>query len=336
MSNNCGCGAVTQLTPTVGTLGTKMGWRDRIGGWMVRWGIARMHFRIAPGLYRVGAPDSKSPVLVTANYKLSVDAVRRHLTGLNVWLLVLNTKGINVWCAAGKGTFGTAELVRSVRSVNLAGIVEHRNLVLPQLGAVGVAAHEVKRDTGFSVHYGPVRASDIPSYLASGLRATPAMRHVTFGWKERLVLAPTELVHTWPLALGALVAATLLDVTGHRGGTPALKADMVRFLGAIVTGSVLVPLLLPWLPSKAFSIKGAAGGALWAAASLALLPLGAAEAVGSALLIVAIAAYLAMNFTGATTFTTYAGARLEVRRALPPILTAAAAGAALRVAAVFV
>jgi hypothetical protein len=250
-----------------------------------------------------------------------------------MWLLILNTKGVNVWCAAGKGTFGTAELVRSVRAVNLAGLVEHRNLVLPQLGAVGVAAHEVKRDTGFSVHYGPVRASDIPSYLAAGMRATPAMRRVTFGWKERLVLAPTELVHTWPLALGALVVATLLDVAGHRGG---LTADMVRFLGAIVTGSVLVPLLLPWLPSKAFSVKGAVGGALWAAASLALLPMGAAETVGSGLLIVAIAAYLAMNFTGATTFTTYAGARLEVRRALPPILTAAAVGAALRVAAVFV
>jgi hypothetical protein len=339
MSNGgcgCGCGAVTQVTPVVGTLTTEITWRDVLGGWRVRWGIGRARYRVSPGLYRVGEPDSKSRVLVTANYKLTVDSVRRRLVGLNMWLLVLDTKGVNVWCAAGKGTFGTEELVRSIRATNLAGLVKRRDLVLPQLGAVGVAAHEVKRATGFSVHYGPVRARDLPAYLAAGIRATPAMRRVNFGWKERLVLTPVELVNAWPLALGALAAVTLLDLAGHRGATPRLAADVVRFLGAIVTGSVLVPLLLPWLPSKAFSVKGAVAGALWATATAVLLPMGTAATIGTVLLITAIASYLAMNFTGATTFTTYAGARLEVRRALPPILAAAAVGAILRVAAVFV
>lgn len=336
MSCGCGCGTVTQVTPAVGTLSTEITWRDVLGRWRVRWGMGRMRYAVAPGLYRVGEPDSKSPVLVTANYKLSVDSVRRHLVGLSAWLLVLDTKGINVWCAAGKGTFGTEEFVRSIRATNLAGLVSHRNLVVPQLGAVGVAAHEVKGATGFSVHYGPVRASDLPAYLAAGMRATEVMRRVRFGWKERLVLAPTEFVNAWPLALGALAAVTLLNVAGHRGTAPRLAADAARFLGAIVIGSVVVPLLLPWLPSKAFSVKGAVAGALWAAASVALLPLRTVEAAGSALLITAIASYLSMNFTGATTFTTYAGARLEVRRALPPILAAAAVGTILRVAAVFV
>ena len=63
----------------------------------------------------VGAPDADSPVLVTANYKMTVDLLRRELAGLNAWLLVLDTRGINVWCAAGKGTFGTGEVIRRER-----------------------------------------------------------------------------------------------------------------------------------------------------------------------------------------------------------------------------
>jgi CO dehydrogenase/acetyl-CoA synthase delta subunit len=199
----CGCGekpqgqcgrAAGQPAPAIQALSTAITWRDVLGGWGVRWGFRRMDYLIAPGLYWIGHPDSDSPVLVTANYKLTIDTVRRSLIGLNVWLLVLDTKGVNVWCAAGKGTFGTAELIRSIHATSLAGIVRHRRLVLPQLGAVGVAAHEVKRATGFAVHYGPVRASDIPAYLTAGMRATQAMRRVSFGWKDRLTVAPMEIV----------------------------------------------------------------------------------------------------------------------------------------------
>jgi CO dehydrogenase/acetyl-CoA synthase gamma subunit (corrinoid Fe-S protein) len=85
-----------------------------------------MRYRAAPGLYRIGQPDANSPVLVTANYKLTVDRVRKELVGMNVWLLVLDTKGVNVWCAAGKGTFGTDELVRRIQAANLNEVVGPR------------------------------------------------------------------------------------------------------------------------------------------------------------------------------------------------------------------
>ena len=78
-----------------------------------------MHYTVEPGLYAVGKPDERSPVLVTANYKLSFDKLRNELTGRNVWILVLDTKGINVWCSAGKGTFGTMELVGRIESTGL-------------------------------------------------------------------------------------------------------------------------------------------------------------------------------------------------------------------------
>jgi hypothetical protein len=325
--SSCGCGP-KKLTTTIG-------WRDVLGGWKVRWGFGRAKYTVAPGLYRVGMPDSDSAVLVTANYKLTVDQVRRSLVGLNVWLLVLDTKGVNVWCAAGKGTFGTAELVRRIQAVNLREVVKHRELVLPQLGATGVAAHEVKRATGFSVHYGPVRAADIRAYLAAGMRATPAMRRVSFGWRERLAVAPVEIVG----ALGPLAAITAfvaaLDVLRVHRLTAHALTGMLPFLAAVATGAVLVPWLLPWLPFRAFALKGAVAGALVAAALVLWLPMRSVEVAGAALLVVAIASYMAMTFTGSTTFTTLAGVRLEVRRALPLIVIAAGAGAILRVAGAF-
>jgi hypothetical protein len=317
-------------------LSTTVTWRDVLGGWRVRWGMGRMRYLVAPGLYRVGAPDKQSPVLVTANYKLTVDAVRRELVGLHVWLLVLDTKGVNVWCAAGKGTFGTAELVRRVEAAGLAGVVEHRNLVLPQLGATGVAAHEVKHSTGFSVRYGPVRARDIRAYLAAGMKATPEMRRVAFGWKDRVILAPVEVVGALKPAIVILAALTVLDVLRYRSLSWHVAADLVPFLAAMFAGGVLTPLLLPWLPSRVFAIKGAVAGAVCVAAALIALPGGAVATAGTALLSTAIASYMGMMFTGSTTFTNLAGARLEVRRALPPIVVAASLGAVLRVAAAFV
>ena len=166
----------------------RLGWRDRLGSWKVRWGFGRMAYTVPPGLYVLGDPDPASPVFVSANYKMSFDRLRSALEGLNGWLLVLDTKGINVWCAAGKGTFGTDELIDRIELTGLAGIVSHRTLILPQLGAPGIAAHEVVKRSGFKVVYGPVRASDLPAFLEAGMKASPGMRKVRFALTDRAVL----------------------------------------------------------------------------------------------------------------------------------------------------
>ena len=113
-------------------------------------------------------PGSGSDVFVSANYKLSFDILRAALKGLDAWVLVLDTKGINVWCAAGKGTFGTDELIRRISEAALERVVSHTRVIVPQLGAPGVSASAVQRATGFRVHYGPVEARDIREYLAAG------------------------------------------------------------------------------------------------------------------------------------------------------------------------
>ena len=114
---------------------TRLTLSDRLGDWKARWTMGRMDYRVNPGLYGVGQPDNQSPVLVTANYKMTFNSLRSELGGISAWILVLDTKGINVWCAAGKGTFGTKELVRRIRAVSLDKRLAHRVLILPQLGA---------------------------------------------------------------------------------------------------------------------------------------------------------------------------------------------------------
>ena len=106
---------------------------DRLGAYKVRWGFGRTKYRVTPGLYAVGNPDSVSPVFVTANFKLTFDKLRKELSGIDGWILVLDTRGINVWCAAGKGTFGTEELVRRIEAVELHKVVTRKRLILPQL-----------------------------------------------------------------------------------------------------------------------------------------------------------------------------------------------------------
>ena len=305
--------------------------RDILGRWKMRWGIGRGRYRIEPRLYAVGNPSPESPVLVTANYKMTFDALRKELDGLDAWILVLDTDGVNVWCAAGKGTFGTDEVVRRVEESRLADVVTHRRLILPQLGAPGVSAHRVRKGCGFGVTYGPVYARDIKRFLAGGMKATPEMRRVAFPLAERLSLTPVEIVGLLKpvgLALPVLfllagIGPGVFSVSGAwQRGTAALAVLAAGILG----GAVATPLLLPWIPWKAFSAKGAFIGALLAGCGTVFRwsTIGALQGLALLSAIPAVSSFVAMNFTGATPFTSPSGVEKEMRRAIPAQVALAA------------
>jgi hypothetical protein len=303
---------------------------DRWDHFLARWGVNRSGHRVEPGLYALGNPDANSPVFVTANYTLSFDALRSALDSIDGYILVLDTQGINVWCAAGKGTFGTDELVRRIQATALSDVVSHRALILPQLGAPGVSAHEVKKQSGFRVEYGPVRAADLPEYLETR-QATPEMRRVRFTLLDRLVLIPVELVH---LVLPTLVVAALLY----------FLADPLSSMGAIASvlaGAAAFPILLPWLPTRQFSSKGFILGGL-VALPFALVvwfqDLGSpwwtrlGWTLAYLLAMPPVTAYLALNFTGSTTFTSRTGVRREIFTYIPVMASMFGAGAVLAIA----
>jgi hypothetical protein len=328
-------------------VGTELSLADRLGGWKVRWGIGRSRYRVGPGLYAVGNPKAESPVLVSANYKLSFDRLRSELGGLDAWILVLDTRGINVWCAAGKGTFGTDELAERVKAVGLDKVVSHRTLILPQLGAPGVAAHDVKKRSGFRVVYGPVRAGDLPAFLGNGMKADPAMRFVRFRLWDRAVQVPVDLVGSAKYLLAAAVLFLLLSGLGPGGYSAArvLTAGLpsvALLVGAYLGGIVAAPILLPWLPGRAFSAKGAWVG-FAAASALVLYRLvyprpfeGLVTVVAWVLIIPAVASFLAMNFTGSSTYTSLSGVKREMRVAVPLQITAAVIGLGLWITGLFV
>lgn len=315
---------------------------DILAGVKVRCGIGRNSYLIAPGLYCIGTPCKDSPVLVTANYKLSFDTLRRELISVDAWILALDTRGINVWCAAGKGTFSSAEVVRCVKDAGLEQLVNHRRLVLPQLAATGVAARRVKKDCGFEVVWGPVRAKDLEHFLAFGVEANAGMRQVTFSLWERVVLIPVELAAISKYLLWALVAGFILSGFGPGGfsfddawhrGLMLTAACLAGILG----GAIAVPLLLPWLPTRAFALKGLFTGTVLG------LVLAAArwhtangwEILALFICVGAVSSFLAMNFTGATPFTSPSGVEKEMRRAIPWQGAAVLSAAAIWVASAF-
>lgn len=298
--------------------------RDYLGAFKVRWGINRNSYRVAPGLYAVGTPNERSDVFVTANYKFSFDLVRKNLNGMNAWLLVLDTKGVNVWCAAGKGTFGTKELVRRIQLTSLDTIVIHRRLILPQLGATGVAAHLVKESSGFTVIYGPVRASDIQLFIQAGYKATKEMRRVNFDWYDRLILVPNDIMYNMRYLLSILIFMSVLSGINTNGySIQQALGNLVPIAKIIVAGYiaglVLTPLLLPYIPTRIFSFKGLIIGAIVSVLLFLNHSLDGSliASLGEIFFITSFSSFLAMNFTGASTYTSLAGVKKEMRIAVP-------------------
>ena len=305
-----------------------------------RTGAFRMNYSVEPGLYAVGDPTTDSDVFVSANYKLSFDILRRSLKGMNAWVLVLDTKGINVWCAAGKSTFGTDELIARMSAVKLDAVVGHRRLIVPQLGAVGVSAGTVQKKTGFRVSFGPVEARDIPAYVSAGYKKTAQMSTIRFTLIDRLVLTPMEInpaMKKFPWIAGGIFLLFGLQPKGLLfreawfNGLPFLLLGLT----AVLAGALVTPALLPMLPFRSFAIKG------WIAGLLSVFVVTrfvGPAAVGDPLLLAAayllfpaLSSYVGLQFTGATTFTGMSGVKKELKIGIPVYLGAVAASSVLLV-----
>ncbi len=333
---------------------TKLLARDYFGAIMVRWSINRNNYKVEPGIYAVGNPAATSDVFVTANYKLSFDHLRKNLHGLNAWILVLDTKGVNVWCAAGKGTFGTKELVNRVKSTSLEKLITHRRLILPQLGAVGIAAHEVKKQTesiqtaqgienafqqinkpnfsvetltpnrGFNITYGPVRAGDIKAFIENNYKSTKEMRKVNFTLTDRIKLIPVDVIQGKYKLLAAFVLLLVLSGLSKTGisissvYTNGIMAITNLFL-AYVSGIIITPLLLPFIPVRSFATKGFWIGLLMSIVLLLFNNLGNNyfSIISWFLIITGVSSFVSLNFTGSSTYTSLSGVKKEMKVAIP-------------------
>jgi acetyl-CoA decarbonylase/synthase complex subunit gamma len=235
--------------------------------------------------------------------------------------------------------------VERIQVSGLEKVVDHRELILPQLGAPGVAAHLVKKLSGFKVIYGPILAKDLPAFLEAGKKATPEMRRKAFPAWERTVLIPIELVHVLKSLVFLLPA--LFIVGGLAGGGTFWQNALTHGLFAVaalilslIMGAVLTPLLLPYLPGRAFALKGLFLSVLGVVFLLVIFGggvtrAGMLERLAWVLLIPALTAFLAMNFTGASTYTSLSGVKKEMRWALPLEIGGASLGLVFWLGALF-
>lgn len=150
-------------------------------------------FRLFPvpvpvALYKVGNPNEKSHVIVTGNYELTVRRVAKAIQGSDCWLLVCDSRGINVWCSTLSGHFSGKSIIQAIKLTNLAKYVSRKRIILPQLCAAGVDLEAIIKETGFRAVFGPVYIERINDFI--NRRADEAeIRKVKFEFKQRIEMA---------------------------------------------------------------------------------------------------------------------------------------------------
>ena len=305
-------GDVRQLTTRIGGL-------DRYYNVLARLKPNRTMFRIEPGLYAIGTPDPSSDVLVTANYKLTLDVLRKELVDFNCWLLILNTHGVNVWCAAGKGSFSSAEIIYRLNRHRVKEIVNHKRIIVPQLGGPGVSYFDVLKHTKMKIVYGPARAKDIKDFVSNQHQTTETQRQVSFNLIDRLTLIPLEVVNSIHMVPLFVIFNLILNVLSSKLSYELLVLSIYNSIPYLITyllGVILFPLIIEFLPFRAFSMKGALLGLVASILVLRypegfMLNVNYFTLVGHAILICSLSSYLTLNFTGSTTFTSFSGVKKE-------------------------
>lgn len=275
--------------------------------------------RAPTGLRPIGRPGRDAPVLVTGNYTLTVRRLARALAGRDVWLLVADSRGINVWCAAGGGHFTHHDVIAAVRVARLAERVDGRELVLPQLSATGVERRRIEEATGFRVRWGPARLEDLGPFLDRGRRVVQRERSMRFPLRERLEMA---LVWGWPMLV--LAAGITAWLGGWRVATAVALAVATSVTG-LYAAVPRLPLLgrRRWASFLVFAVAGAGVGVV---ASAALGSAGGWTLAGVALANVVAVGALALDFEGTTPW--YASALAAAGHARVELVEARCSGAA--------
>jgi SAM-dependent methyltransferase len=237
--------------------------------WALFFRVLPPYPQVDPGLYAIGLPDEASPLLVTGNYDLTLRRLVASLDGkANVWLLVVDSSGINVWCGAGGGFLNAERVIGAFKMSGIQDWHMTQHMVLPQLCANGVNGQTIRDQTGWRVDWGPIRASDIPAYLDRDFLKDDGMRTVRFPLRDRLemvsatlglyalmILIPVAIIWRdlfWPttislVGLSYFYALALPMIPGRDGLVKSIPLALIALVGMLVYSSIIgsdTPLLL--------------------------------------------------------------------------------------------
>jgi NAD-dependent dihydropyrimidine dehydrogenase PreA subunit len=193
-------------------------------------------FPCKTGLIRIGHPDRDSAVFLTGNFQLTVARVKRALDGMDAYLLVANSHGLNVWCAASGGHLTNHEVISVLKTSGIDHLVDHRQVILPQLAATGIEGNVIHKKSGWKVVWGPVYASSIRSFLDNRLQKTEEMFTVCFPPAQRVEMA---IAWAFPISLLALLFV------------PFWREGILPTISLVWGASLLIFSAFPWYQTRA-------------------------------------------------------------------------------------
>jgi hypothetical protein len=261
------------------------------------------------GLYSFNEPNEESPVLVTVNYYLTVSRVMESIErqGITCHLLVVDGRGINVWCGSRGGHVNTTSVLDAVDEYNLSDVVTHRTLILPQLIASSVSKPELK-DNGWDAVFGPIAIDDVGEFIKNGFRKSSEQSLVTFSLGNRLEENLRHLVFETAMFLLMTPIFWLLTLVGGPlvGWFGFWSSNLLFLLLGVYVLGTFMAILDPWMPTTSGLVRGLITGLLsllvWKGVAVVLLimPIVWLDTIG--LTILGLSIFTGFNWGGATPF----------------------------------
>jgi len=121
--------------------------------------------QIEPKVYKIGAVDEKSPLLVTTNFSLTYYTVVGEVEASKVpsYIMSVDTEGMSVLTAWAAEKFTPEKISDSLSKLGVKNMVSHNRLIIP--GYVAVMSGDLEEQSGWQVAVGPKEAAGIPSFL---------------------------------------------------------------------------------------------------------------------------------------------------------------------------
>ncbi len=123
--------------------------------------------QVKPGMYTVGEPNEKSPVLFTTNFSLTYFTVRADVekSKIPVWLLVVDTDGQSVMTSFAAGKLTPESVAALIESEKVKEKSTRNEIVIP--GMVSRMSGKLNELTGMKIVVGPRESSGLPKMLKS-------------------------------------------------------------------------------------------------------------------------------------------------------------------------
>jgi len=121
---------------------------------------------VKEGIYEIGTPDEKSPILVTTNFALTYFIVSGEIEASKVpaWLMVKDSEGLSVLTAWAAGKFAGDDVGTFVKKSGIMDRTSTQELVIPGYAAAIVG--EVEEELpDWKVTVGPREAAHIPAFM---------------------------------------------------------------------------------------------------------------------------------------------------------------------------